>query len=129
MCAFHIIPRTPCNEQLRNEEEDAADLQRDLEWAASRPGSMWKGPGQPSLEQHGKHVFEECLTDWEAGIYESYIGIQRDTVYSLNQKPDHRCMLAKHEASPECSACLLVASSCAHVLKFVFLDVCFAALL
>ena len=85
-------------------EQDAADLEEEVCWAASRPGSRWTG-GKPQIgcgegeKAINSAVFEDCLTPWEMKIYLDYQAMCPNSIYSLNQSPDYRPICAKTNVS------------------------------
>ena len=91
---------------LRTEDKDADDLNAELKWAASRPGSCWKGEKFPTLADGGLSGFEESLTALERKWFQDYQKIQDNSIYSLNQNPSFRCILAKDKAR-----CMVACSS------------------
>ena len=83
LCACCVLLRT-----------DERKLDEELAWAASRPSSLWSGP-PPRVATHGVQIFEDCLSEFEKGVYEEYVRRLPGCVYSLNQNPDVRCVHAK----------------------------------
>ena len=91
---FRALLRSP------ERESDAEQLNRELSWAASRPGSRWHDKeAVPTLASHGLGAFEECLTDWEAEAYQTYMQQYPDCVYALNQNPTSWPIFSKGQAA------------------------------
>ena len=76
--------------------DNAHALQKELEWACARTGSMWNLDDTntfPNLED--EDAFEACLTKWELECYTDYVKQFPDSVYSLTQNPNTRPTYAK----------------------------------
>ena len=84
----------------KDDQQDERDLNNELRWAASRPGSRWADAERlPTIAEDGTGAFEDCLTSWEAKAFNGYMRMFPDSAYALNQSPWFRPICAKGEAS------------------------------
>lgn len=72
---------------LRNDEEVLND---ELQWASSRPTSLWTRDESPKL--HDTSSFHACLNQMEVGFLNAYESKYPNGLYSLNQDPAYTCM-------------------------------------
>lgn len=84
----------------RRPRTDQDELNAELKWACSRPGSLWNSAGDLSEvpDVSMPDAFERCFSQWELDAYAEYTRSYPNAVYAMNQNPTCRATLTRGQA-------------------------------